>query len=551
MAAANGMAEFAGLRHNGLKFLLDPVDRSVTALRFVEFAADSSSERVGRAPPDRAPCPNRATPLEETIRRYADKPLENVVKPEIGMSFDSLGEAYDLYNLYSWELGFVGHLGGAADQRDTCNKRKESPTQSMESTGKVNPEAPGWIRSKMGVSMIKKKVESWPCTCSQITMPWGSYSIGRNNQEVHCPLHNHIDVYTKDLVKQLRGNNVNLNKVYNIVGSFFGSSLNVPFTKMSLQNLSTQHSRKLPRFISESAFHKEYMRLQFDRESDESYREKRIQISGAVMRGSIAIEQHANKVYTRKMFEQFGENLFKGRAYQVEEIVKHIARHNDAEKCEKWRVVDYKVTMLDDGEWFECECGQFTHMGMVCCHALKVMGYVVVKEMLKRHILKRWTKDARDILPRHLAHFKRNQVVNKSFTCRSSTLYLHAMELVRLGDSSVMTYELVLGRSKDMIAEAQLSAMRGGADNKNSLTLSVNWDEHAGLSAPSKKCGARRPCISSKKGLHAKTASQTCNLQELWHRRTTCKNCRIAGLRHTSCTRPWALLLLNNLEKHV
>uniref|UniRef100_A0A453CFR7 Uncharacterized protein n=2 Tax=Aegilops tauschii subsp. strangulata TaxID=200361 RepID=A0A453CFR7_AEGTS len=62
--------------------------------------------RVGRAPPDRAPCPNRATPLEETIRRYADKPLENVVKPEIGMSFDSLGEAYDLYNLYSWELGF-------------------------------------------------------------------------------------------------------------------------------------------------------------------------------------------------------------------------------------------------------------------------------------------------------------------------------------------------------------------------------------------------------------------------------------------------------------
>uniref|UniRef100_A0A8R7PN90 Uncharacterized protein n=1 Tax=Triticum urartu TaxID=4572 RepID=A0A8R7PN90_TRIUA len=60
-------------------------------------------------------------------------------------------------------------------------------------------------------------------------------------EKVHCPLHNHIDIYTKDLVKQLRGNNVNLNKVYNIVGSFFGSSLNVPFTKRSLQNLSAQH----------------------------------------------------------------------------------------------------------------------------------------------------------------------------------------------------------------------------------------------------------------------------------------------------------------------
>ena len=52
------------------------------------------------------PCAGRVTPLEETIRRYADKPTESVVKPQIGMSFDSLGEAYDFYNLYSWELGF-------------------------------------------------------------------------------------------------------------------------------------------------------------------------------------------------------------------------------------------------------------------------------------------------------------------------------------------------------------------------------------------------------------------------------------------------------------
>ena len=36
MAAANGMAEFAGLRHNGLKFLLDPVDR----FQFREVSAD-------------------------------------------------------------------------------------------------------------------------------------------------------------------------------------------------------------------------------------------------------------------------------------------------------------------------------------------------------------------------------------------------------------------------------------------------------------------------------------------------------------------------------
>jgi len=69
-------------------------------------------------------------------------------------------------------------------------------------------------------------------------------------------------------------------------------------------------------------FVRQYMRLQFDRESDESYQEKRTRISGAVMRTNIAIERHVSKVYTRKMFEQFGENLIEGGSYQVEEVEK-------------------------------------------------------------------------------------------------------------------------------------------------------------------------------------------------------------------------------------
>ena len=32
-------------------------------------------------------------------------PGENVIVPKIGISFDTLGEAYDFYNLYSWEKG--------------------------------------------------------------------------------------------------------------------------------------------------------------------------------------------------------------------------------------------------------------------------------------------------------------------------------------------------------------------------------------------------------------------------------------------------------------
>jgi hypothetical protein len=44
-------------------------------------------------------------------------------------------------------------------------------------------------------------------------------------------------------VKQLRENNVSLSKVYSIVGSFFGTLENVPFTKRSLRTLCGKLSR--------------------------------------------------------------------------------------------------------------------------------------------------------------------------------------------------------------------------------------------------------------------------------------------------------------------
>jgi hypothetical protein len=53
-----------------------------------------------------------------------------------------------------------------------------------------------------------------------------------------------MDKYTKDLVKQLRDNNVNVSKVYSIVSSFFGSVDRVPFTKRSLKTLCRKLSRE-------------------------------------------------------------------------------------------------------------------------------------------------------------------------------------------------------------------------------------------------------------------------------------------------------------------
>ncbi|KAM3387291.1 hypothetical protein ACQJBY_010244 [Aegilops geniculata] len=56
-------------------------------------------------------------------------------------------------------------------------------------------------------------------------------------QIIHWPSYKHIDMCSRDLVKQLRNNDVNLAKVYVIVGRFSGSMENVSFTKKALKNL--------------------------------------------------------------------------------------------------------------------------------------------------------------------------------------------------------------------------------------------------------------------------------------------------------------------------
>ncbi|XBJ22436.1 hypothetical protein VPH35_000829 [Triticum aestivum] len=62
--------------------------------------------RIGRAPIERTPCAGRVSALEKTLRGYTEKRTDTVVVPAVGYTFDSLGEAYDFYNLYSWEIGF-------------------------------------------------------------------------------------------------------------------------------------------------------------------------------------------------------------------------------------------------------------------------------------------------------------------------------------------------------------------------------------------------------------------------------------------------------------
>jgi hypothetical protein len=62
-------------------------------------------------------------------------------------------------------------------------------------------------------------------------------------EKMHWPSHRHIDPHTKDLVRNLRDNNIGLTKTFSVIGSLFGSMENIPFNKRSLRTLCARISR--------------------------------------------------------------------------------------------------------------------------------------------------------------------------------------------------------------------------------------------------------------------------------------------------------------------
>jgi hypothetical protein len=51
--------------------------------------------------------------VEAALRASAEKTTSQIFNPTAGLVFDSLEEAYEFYNLYSWEVGFGIRYGNS------------------------------------------------------------------------------------------------------------------------------------------------------------------------------------------------------------------------------------------------------------------------------------------------------------------------------------------------------------------------------------------------------------------------------------------------------
>ncbi|XP_030511637.2 protein FAR1-RELATED SEQUENCE 5-like [Rhodamnia argentea] len=112
--------------------------------------------------------------------------------------------------------------------------------------------------------------------------------------------------------------------------------------------------------------------------------------------------QQAGKVYTPSMFENFQAEWMKILSLVIKErnemglLREYVVGSFGANELE------YKVISGPSNEVVNCACNHFETVGILCCHALKVLDNLDIKLIPSAYILKRWTCKARDgILEKH------------------------------------------------------------------------------------------------------------------------------------------------------
>ncbi|RLN11979.1 Protein FAR1-RELATED SEQUENCE 3 [Panicum miliaceum] len=187
---------------------------------------------------------------------------------------------------------------------------------------------------------------------------------------------------------------------------------------------------------------------------------------GRRIKYNIPIEAHAVSIYTRNMHEKFCELIFDSGNFVAFEIIPHMKYrtvHIRADRRERWEKVEFDIDVISNGEEYICECGLAENMGMICPHIIRVLIQFGIQEIPRKHIIKRWTINARDILPAHLEHYQKEKAALHSQTLRHSGLYLTALEVVNLGDSNVKAYEIAMEHLLQAKTELQeLSAEKDG-----------------------------------------------------------------------------------------
>ncbi|TVU11338.1 hypothetical protein EJB05_44918, partial [Eragrostis curvula] len=202
-------------------------------------------------PNEREKMAGKKSALEMAIMKFADRTTPYIIDPTVGTEFDCVTEAFDYYNLYSWEVGF-GIKYGRTKHSENKKFRNKDPAEKYVLSVELRcccagvPNKGQKVSAKLGCgAMIRlHRTQDHGYVVVEHRTEHNHPLSGTCGEKRQWPSHKRIDKHTKELVRILRENNLGLTKIYSILGSFFGSMSNVPTTKRNLRAVCQKISRE-------------------------------------------------------------------------------------------------------------------------------------------------------------------------------------------------------------------------------------------------------------------------------------------------------------------
>uniref|UniRef100_A0A0A9CUQ7 Protein FAR1-RELATED SEQUENCE n=1 Tax=Arundo donax TaxID=35708 RepID=A0A0A9CUQ7_ARUDO len=194
----------------------------------------------GVVPPD---CrqPRDMGTVEKAMRNSNNRTTPHIFHPVLGMVFDSKAEAFQFYNLYSWEVGFEIRFGNNSTNRGNKYQTMQELVCEKEGFDRRCTSSSKRDHCKAMIHMHRTEDHRW----------YVSHHVAKHNHPLSGSCgekrewrsHGQIEQCTKDMMRYMRENNVSLTRVHCILGSMFGRMVDVSFNQKTLRAMCAEIAR--------------------------------------------------------------------------------------------------------------------------------------------------------------------------------------------------------------------------------------------------------------------------------------------------------------------
>lgn len=168
---------------------------------------------------------------EQTMQ--VNKDGQTLIVPEVGMTFNSENDAYDMYNTYAGKVGFSirknqtkrRHDGSIYQKYIVCSNQGHRETESSKDTTRTGCNAHVQFSvSREGIWTVQKVVADHN---HYLASPNKVHKLRSQRRVIEADRH---------LIGQIREAGMKLSQVYDFMVAFYGGANKVPFSKMDCNN---------------------------------------------------------------------------------------------------------------------------------------------------------------------------------------------------------------------------------------------------------------------------------------------------------------------------